>query len=60
MAFIMQQRVFSIAGNLISKKRTRISSKNMRYMLFLRSWEMLDFNDNKDKIIISKDSGKIV
>jgi hypothetical protein len=29
-------------------------------MLFLRSWEMLDFNDNKDKIIISKDSGKIV
>jgi hypothetical protein len=27
---------------------------------FLRSWGMLDSNDNKDEIIISKDGGKIV
>jgi hypothetical protein len=49
-----------MAGNLISKKRTRISSENVRYVLFLRSWGMLDSNDNKDEIIISKDGGKIV
>ena len=54
------ERVFSMAGNLISKKRTRISSENVRYVLFLRSWGMLDSNDNKDEIIISEDGGKIV
>jgi hypothetical protein len=32
----------------------------VRYVLFLRSWGMLDSNDNKDEIIISKDGGKIV
>ena len=49
-----------MAGNLISKKRTRISSENVRYVLCLRSWGMLDSNNNKDEIIISEDSGKIV
>ncbi|PMD40291.1 hypothetical protein L207DRAFT_399823, partial [Hyaloscypha variabilis F] len=32
------ERVFSMAGNLVSKKRTRISSENVRYVLCLRSW----------------------
>jgi len=59
-AFAPFERVFSIASNLISKKRTRISSENVRYMLFLKSWGILDSNNNKDEIIISKDSGKIV
>jgi len=54
------ERVFSMAGNLISKKRTRISSENVRYVLCLRSWGMLDSNDNKDEIIISEDGSKIV
>jgi hypothetical protein len=54
------KRVFSIAGNLISKKRTRISSENVRYVLCLRSWGILDSNNDEDEIIISKDSGKIV
>ena len=54
------ERVFSIAGNLISKKRTRISSENVRYVLCLRSWGILDLDDDKDKTIISEDSGKIV
>jgi len=35
--FAPSERVFSIASNLISKKRTRISSKNVRYVLYLRS-----------------------
>jgi hypothetical protein len=30
------ERVFSLAGNLISKTRTNISSKNVRYVLCLR------------------------
>ena len=30
------ERVFSMAGNLISKKRTRISSENVRYVLFFK------------------------
>jgi hypothetical protein len=49
------ERVFSIAGNLISKKRTRISSENMRYVLCLRSWGILDLDNDKDEIIISED-----
>jgi hAT family C-terminal dimerisation region len=31
------ERTFSLAGNLISKKRGRIASKNVRYVLCLRS-----------------------
>jgi hypothetical protein len=54
------KRVFSIAGNLISKKRTQISSENVRYVLCLRSWGILDPDNDKDEIIISEDSGKIV
>ena len=40
------ERVFSLTGNLISKKRTKIASGNVRYMLCLRSWGFLkDGND---------------
>jgi len=53
------ERVFSMAGNLISKKRTRISSENVRYVLCLRSWGLLEDDDDEDEIIISED-GKIV
>jgi len=35
--FAPSERVFNIASNLISKKRTRISSENMQYVLYLRS-----------------------
>jgi hypothetical protein len=54
------ERVFSMAGNLISKKRTRISSENVRYVLCLRSWGVLKADDDEEEIIISEDSGKIV
>jgi hypothetical protein len=49
-----------MAGNLISKKRTRISSENVRYVLCLRSWGILHPDDDEEEIIISEDSGKIV
>jgi len=44
------ERVFNIvlASNLVSKKRIRLSSENVHYVLCLRSWKILDNNDNKD------------
>ncbi len=42
------ERVFSCAGNLITKKRTRISSENVRYVLCLRSW---GFIVNDDELV---------
>ena len=45
---------------MISKKRTQISSENVRYVLGLQSWGLLEDNNNKDEIIISEDGGKIV
>jgi hypothetical protein len=53
------ERVFSIAGNLVLKKRTRILSENVRYVLCLRSWGILKDNNDKEEIIIRKD-GKVV
>jgi hypothetical protein len=54
------ERVFSMAGNLISKKRTRILSENVRYVLCLRNWGILDPSNNEDEIIISEDGSKII
>ena len=58
--FAPSERVFSIASNLILKKRTRISSKNVRYVLYLRSWGVLEADNDKEEIIISKDNRKII
>ena len=33
---------------MISKKRTRISSENVRYVLCLRSWGLLPEDDEKE------------
>jgi hypothetical protein len=52
--------VFSIAGNLISKKHTRISSENVHYVLCLQSLGILHPDKDKEEIIINKDSSKIV
>jgi hypothetical protein len=46
------ERVFSLAGNLITKKRTKISSENVRYVLCLRSWGILVDADDEEEIII--------
>ena len=53
------ERVFSVAGNLIAKKRTKISSENVRYVLCLRSWGILVEADDEEEIIIN-DNGQIV
>lgn len=49
------ERVFSMAGNLISKKRTRISSENVRYVLCLRSWGVIADDDDEEEIQIDED-----
>src|SRR5260370_6198516 len=46
------ERAFSLAGNLISKKRGRIASRNVRYVLCLRNWGFLVDDDDEDEIII--------
>jgi hypothetical protein len=51
--------VFSITGNLVSKKRTRIASKNIQYVLYLRSWGILGENENEEEIKFSIE-GKIL
>lgn len=48
------ERAFSLAGNLISKKRGRIASVNVRYVLCLRSWGFLVDDDDEDEIIIDE------
>jgi F0F1-type ATP synthase beta subunit len=53
------KRVFSIAGNLISKKQTRITSKNVRYVLCLRSWGLLVKDNDKIEVIIDEE-GRII
>jgi hypothetical protein len=53
------ERAFSLAGNLISKKRGRIASRNVRYVLCLRSWGFLVDNDDEDEIIIDE-YGRII
>jgi hypothetical protein len=48
------ERAFSLAGNLISKKRGRIASVNVRYVLCLHSWGFLVDDDDEDEIIIDE------
>jgi hypothetical protein len=53
------ERTFSMAGNLISKKRTRICSENLRYVLCLRSWGFLVEDDDEEELQID-DEGRII
>ena len=53
------ERVFSCAGNLISKKRGKISSENVRYVLCLRGWGLLEEADDEEVIAID-DDGHII
>jgi hypothetical protein len=43
------ERVFSQGGDLITKKRNRIGSNNVRYVLCLRAWSCLEEDDNDDE-----------
>lgn len=49
------ERVFSLAGNLISKTRTNISSENVRYVLCLRSWGFLKQADEEEALLFNDD-----
>jgi len=53
------ERVFSWAGNLVSKKRTNICSENIRYVLCLRSWGILKEADNEKEILIGA-NGRVI
>lgn len=53
------ERVFSMAGNLLSKRRSRICSENVRFVLCLRSWGILAIDDDEDEIQID-DEGRIL
>ena len=46
------ERVFSIASNLISKKRSRIYFENIRYILCLRFWGILALDDDEHEVIL--------
>jgi len=48
-----------MAGNLVSKKRTRISSENVRYVLCLRSWGILKKADDEIEIKIGA-NGRVI
>jgi len=53
------ERVFSVAGNLISKKRASIASENVRYVLCLRAWGLLAEDDDEVEVNIDEE-GRIV
>lgn len=53
------ERAFSYAGNLITKRRIRISSENVRYVLCLRSWGFLVQDDDESDIIFDE-FGRII
>jgi hypothetical protein len=53
------ERVFSLAGNLLSKKRTRITSENVRYVLCLRSWGVLIEPKDEEELYFNE-NGKII
>jgi hypothetical protein len=53
------ERVFSYASNLITKKRTRITSENVRYVLYLRSWGLLSESDDEEDMIFDENGVRI-
>ena len=54
------KQVFSLASNLISKKRTRVTSKNVRYILCLRSQGVLKELIDKEEMILDQNRRPIV
>jgi hypothetical protein len=53
------ERIFNIAGNLISKNRTNIASENVRYILCLRNWAYLVEDDDQDELVVDE-NGQII
>ncbi|KFY49456.1 hypothetical protein V495_00589 [Pseudogymnoascus sp. VKM F-4514 (FW-929)] len=42
------ERVFSVGGDIITKKRNRLSPSTLRYLLCLRNWGILSQGDDED------------
>ena len=42
------ERVFSVGGDIIIKKRNRLSPSTLRYLLCLRNWGVLSQGDDED------------
>jgi hypothetical protein len=42
------ERVFSVGGDIITKKRNRLSPSTLRYLLCLRNWGVLSQGDDED------------
>jgi hypothetical protein len=53
------ERVFNYVSNLITKKRTRIASENIRYVLCLRSWGLLSESDDEEDMIFNENRVRI-
>jgi hypothetical protein len=49
-----------LKSRLISKKRTRISSENVRYVLCLRSWGFLVDDDDEEEILFDENGNTVV
>ena len=54
------ERIFSQAGNLVSKIKARIISENIRYVLCLRSWGLLPPGENDDNNTKEEDDSPLV
>jgi hypothetical protein len=58
------ERVSSQAGNLVSKKRTRINSANVRYVLCLRAWGLLaedeDDEPEEEGVLVMDEENRMV
>jgi len=43
------ERVFSVGGDIVTKKRNRIGGDNLRYLLCLRSWGIIPEDNDLDE-----------
>jgi hypothetical protein len=52
---VPSKHVFSAGGNIITKKRNRISGESVRYLLYLRSWGIIPEDDDFDDLVEEED-----
>ena len=45
------ERVFSIAGNVLNKRRNRLKSETIEYIMCLKNWGAIQINDEEDNEI---------
>ena len=42
------ERIFSVGGDIVTKKRNRLSPSTLRYLLCLRNWGVISQGDDED------------